>query len=61
MKTSEVAGVETATMAHLTGFPLAVLRNPWDRMIVATAQNLGVPLVTEDRAITAAGVVETIL
>ena len=56
----EVAGIDTATMAHLMSFPLVVLPDPWDRMIVATALNLGVPLVTKDRAITAAGVVETI-
>jgi PIN domain nuclease of toxin-antitoxin system len=56
----EVAAVDAATMARLMSFPLSVLPDPWDRMIVATALHLGVPLVTKDRAITAAGVVETI-
>jgi PIN domain nuclease of toxin-antitoxin system len=56
----EVAAVDAATMARLMGFPLSVLPDPWDRMIVATALHLGVPLVTKDRAITATGVVETI-
>jgi hypothetical protein len=41
-------------------YPLSVLPDPWDRMIVATALHLSVPLVTKDRAITATGVVETI-
>jgi PIN domain nuclease of toxin-antitoxin system len=56
----EVVGVDAATMGHLMSFPLTVLPDPWDRMIVATAMQLGVPLVTKDRAITAASVVETI-
>jgi PIN domain nuclease of toxin-antitoxin system len=55
-----VAAVDAATMAQLMSFPLSVLPDPWDRMIVATALHLGVPLVTRDRAITAAGVVATI-
>lgn len=56
----EVAAVDAATMARLMSFPLSMLPDPWDRMIVATALHLGVPLVTKDRAITATGVVETI-
>lgn len=56
----EVAAVDAAVMARLMSFPLSVLPDPWDRMIVATALHLGVPLVTKDRAITATGVVETI-
>ena len=55
----EVAGVDAVTMGHLMSFPLTMLPDPWDRMIVATALHLGVPLVTRDRAITSAGVVET--
>ena len=31
------------------------LRDPWDRLITATAIDLGAPLVTKDRAITAIG------
>ena len=34
---------------------LAALRDPWDRLITATAIDLGAPLVTKDRAITAIG------
>ena len=56
----EVAAVDAVTMARLMSFPLSVLPDPWDRMIVATALQQSVPLVTKDRAITAAGVVETI-
>lgn len=56
----EVAAVDATTMAHLMSFPLSALPDPWDRMIVGTALSLCVPLVTKDRAITAAGVVETI-
>ena len=47
-------------MAQLMSFPLPVLPDPWDRTIVATALHLGVPVVTKDRAIAAAGVAETI-
>jgi hypothetical protein len=42
---------------------LASLRDPWDRLIVATAIELGVPLITADGAITAlseSGVVEVV-
>ncbi|WP_433504791.1 hypothetical protein ACQP04_35455 [Pseudonocardia halophobica] len=55
-----MAGVDSTTMAHLMSFPLTVLPDLWDRMITATALHLRVPVVTEDRAITAAGGVETI-
>lgn len=37
-----------------------VLSDPWDRLIVATADALGLPLVTRDDRIRAAGVVQTI-
>jgi PIN domain nuclease of toxin-antitoxin system len=56
----EVAAVDAAMMAQLMSFPLPVLPDPWDRTIVATALHLGVPVVTKDRAIAAAGVAETI-
>ena len=38
----------------------AVLVDPFDAAIVATARTLGAPLVTRDRAIRAAGVVDAI-
>jgi hypothetical protein len=47
----EAAAVDAAAMARLMSFPLSVLPDPWDRMMVATALQQGVPLVTKDRAI----------
>jgi PIN domain nuclease of toxin-antitoxin system len=43
-----------------TEIPLDVLRDPWDRFIVATAKVLAVPLVTRDQAIRDSGLVPTI-
>lgn len=37
-----------------------VLTDPWDPLIVATADALAVPLVTRDRAIQRSGLVDTI-
>ncbi len=37
-----------------------LLRDPWDRLIVATAMALALPLVTRDSAIDGAGLVETL-
>jgi PIN domain nuclease of toxin-antitoxin system len=37
-----------------------LLRDPWDRLIVATAIALALPLVTADSAITRADLVETL-
>ena len=37
-----------------------LLKDPWDRFIVATAQTLQVPLVTRDRAIRRSRLIETI-
>lgn len=42
------------------GIPRAVLRDPWDRFIVATARVLAAPLVTRDAAIQQAQLVPTI-
>lgn len=56
----EVAALDAKTMAHLQSFPLNDLPDPWDRLIVSTAAQYGLPLVTKDRAITAAGVVEVL-
>lgn len=43
-----------------TEIPLDVLRDPWDRFIVATAKVLAVPLATRDRAIRNSELVPTI-
>lgn len=56
----QLAPLDATTMDHLRSFPLETLPDPWDRLIVSTAAQLQLPLVTKDRAITAAGVVETI-
>ncbi len=56
----DVVPVDVPTMLELTGFPLAPLRDPWDRMIMATAKHHGLPLVSADRAISALGVVEVL-
>ena len=43
----------------VTSISRAVLADPWDRFIVATAMVLEVPLVTRDGAITKSELVET--
>ena len=52
--------ISAATMTHFDAVPLNDLRDPFDRFILATAAQLGVPLVTADQAISKAGTVETI-
>lgn len=47
-------------MTHFGTVPLAALRHPFDRFILATAVQLNVPLVTADRAITGTGAVNVI-
>jgi PIN domain nuclease of toxin-antitoxin system len=42
--------ISVATMMHFDVVPLNDLRDPFDRLILATAVQLGVPLVTADRA-----------
>ena len=56
----EVAALDATTMGRLASFPLAGLPDPWDRLIVATAMQLNLPLVTRDRAIGNTGAVHTI-
>lgn len=56
----EVAALDATTMDLLASFPLAGLPDPWDRLIVATAMQLDLPLVTRDRAIRNTGVAQTI-
>jgi PIN domain nuclease of toxin-antitoxin system len=52
--------ISVATMTHFGAVPLDGLRDPFDRFILATAVQLGVPLVTADRAIAKAGTVEIV-
>lgn len=56
----QLAPVTAATMAQFDRVPLAALRDPFDRVILATALDLGIPLVTADRAISATQAVEVI-
>jgi PIN domain nuclease of toxin-antitoxin system len=43
--------ISVATMMHFDAVPLNDLRDPFDRFILATAIQLGIPLVSADRAI----------
>lgn len=56
--TLEPLSLNVATAAM--GFARAVLPDPWDRVIVATALALHAPLVSRDRAIARSGLVSTI-
>jgi PIN domain nuclease of toxin-antitoxin system len=49
------AAITGPLVAHFDAAALAALRDPWDRLITATAIDLRAPLVTKDRAITAIG------
>jgi PIN domain nuclease of toxin-antitoxin system len=49
------AAITGPVVAYFDAAALAALRDPWDRLITATAIDLGAPLVTKDRAITAIG------
>lgn len=52
--------IDAAVADAYTAIPRSVLRDPWDRFIVATARALEVPLVTRDAAIQQAALVQTI-
>jgi PIN domain nuclease of toxin-antitoxin system len=52
--------INEAVADAFTSISRSVLSDPWDRFIVSTALVLGVPLVTRDEAIRAAGIVETV-
>jgi PIN domain nuclease of toxin-antitoxin system len=49
-----------AVIDATTSIPRAVLSDPWDRFIVATAKTLGLSLVTKDQAIRDSGLVPSI-
>ncbi|MGY1637572.1 type II toxin-antitoxin system VapC family toxin [Geodermatophilus sp. SYSU D00742] len=53
--TSNISAVPitASVVAHFDRVELAALRDPWDRLITATAIELAAPMVTKDRAITA--------
>jgi PIN domain nuclease of toxin-antitoxin system len=55
-----IGPVLTTTMEHYDRVPLSELADPFDRFILATAAQLRLPLVTADRAISAAQVVEIV-
>lgn len=52
--------ISVVTMRYFDVVPLNDLRDPFDRFILATAIQLGVPLVTADRAISNTKTVEII-
>ncbi len=52
--------LDLAVVDAYVGIERTVLRDPWDRFIVATAVALEVPLVTRDSAIQRSGLVESV-
>lgn len=52
--------IDAAIADAYTTIPRSVLKDPWDRFIVATARALAAPLVTRDAVIQQAQLVETI-
>ena len=52
--------VDTQVADACTGISRDLLRDPWDRLIVATALSLHLPLVTRDGPIRHSGLVETV-
>ena len=52
--------IDAAVADAYAAIPRSVLRDPWDRFIVATARALEVPLVTRDVAVQQAQLVQTI-
>jgi PIN domain nuclease of toxin-antitoxin system len=52
--------IDDEVVMRFERIPRAVLPDPWDRLIVATAVVLDAPLVTRDRRIEKSGLVRTI-
>ena len=53
-------GITPAVAAELAAFPKSFHRDPADRILVATARVLGATLLTRDRRIAEAGLVDTL-
>ena len=58
--TVQLHPIDEAVTISFTKISRALLTDPWDRFIVATARSLGLALVTRDSAIQKSGLVETI-
>lgn len=56
----ELHPIDTGVADAFTRIDRSVLVDPWDRLIVATAVALQLPLVTKDGAIRRSGLVETL-
>jgi PIN domain nuclease of toxin-antitoxin system len=56
----ELYPMNLAVTDAYTSIDRGLLKDPWDRFIVATAQTLHVPLVTKDAPIQRSGLIETI-
>ncbi len=56
----DVVPVTADTIEHFGRVPLAELPDPFDRFILATAEQLGLPLVTADRAMSKAAAVPVV-
>jgi len=56
----DVVPVTADTMTYFDRVPIIELADPFDRFILATAAQLGLPLVTADRAISTTGAVPVI-
>ena len=52
--------ISVNTVAAFGSIPLPALRDPWDRLIMATAIELKVPLVSADTRIAGTGLVEVL-
>lgn len=52
--------IDAAVADAYMAIPRSLLRDPWDRFIVATASALAIPLVTCDNAIQQAQLVDTV-
>ena len=52
--------INTNVVAAFGSIPLSALRDPWDRLIMATAIELEAPLVSADARIAATGLVEVL-
>jgi PIN domain nuclease of toxin-antitoxin system len=57
---ADLHAIDVAVADAFTLIPRAVLTDPWDRFIVATAKSLALPLVTRDGAIRGSNLVETV-